>query len=226
MRKEINPTLIGQRVKARRRQLHMTQDELAAKLGYTSKATISKIETGVNDIALTKVDAFAKALLCDPRYLLGVTDSPDQDADEFFREIEANEPPDHMWVPIVGRVAAGQPMYAEDNIEGYMLVDGQLGLDLQGLLFALRIAGDSMEPEIKKGSIALVRHQEDADTGDVVIVRVNGEDATCKRIKKTAAGLTLLPANPAYDMRAYTWAEIAEIPVSIVGKVIEVRTKY
>ena len=211
MRKEINPTLIGQRVKARRRQLHMTQDELAAKLGYTSKATISKIETGVNDIALTKVDAFAKALLCDPRYLLGVTDSPDQDADEFAREIEANEPPDHVWVPIVGRVAAGQPMYAEDNIEGYMVIGADE--DEYGPLFALRIAGDSMEPEIKKGSIALVRHQEDADTGDVVIVRVNGEDATCKRIKKTSAGLTLLPANPAYDMQPYTWAEVAEKPV-------------
>lgn len=224
MRKEINPTLIGQRVKARRRQLHMTQDELAAKLGYTSKATISKIETGVNDIALTKVDAFAKALLCDPRYLLGVTDSPDQDADEFAREIEANEPPDHVWVPIVGRVAAGQPMYAEDNIEGYMVIGADE--DEYGPLFALRIAGDSMEPEIKKGSIALVRHQEDADTGDVVIVRVNGEDATCKRIKKTSAGLTLLPANPAYDMQPYTWAEVAEKPVSIIGKVIEVRTKY
>ena len=147
-----------------------------------------------------------------------------QDAEEFFREIEANEPPDHVWVPIVGRVAAGQPMYAEDNIEGYLVIGADE--DEYGPLFALRIAGDSMEPEIKKGSIAIVRPQEDADTGDVVIVHINGEDATCKRIKKTSAGLTLLPANPAYDMQPYTWAEVAEKPVSIIGKVIEVRTKY
>lgn len=210
-----------QKIKALRMARGLSAGELGERIGK-SRATIYRYENGdIEDIPATVLRAIAKEL--------GTTldDLIDwQDADEFYREIEANEPPDHAWVPIVGRVAAGQPMYAEDNIEGYMLVDGQLGLDLQGLLFGLRIAGDSMEPEIKKGSIALVRHQEDADTGDVVIVRVNGEDATCKRIKKTAAGLTLLPANPAYDMWAYTWAEVAEKPVSIIGKVIEVRTKY
>ena len=197
-----------------------------------STATLSSWKAGKYKPKTDKMALIAAYFEVSVDFMEGRTDQrrptkPEwQDADEFFREIEANEPPEHVWIPIVGRVAAGQPMYAEDNIEGYMLVDGQLGLDLQGLLFGLRIAGDSMEPEIKKGSIALVRHQEDADTGDVVIVRVNGEDATCKRIKKTSAGLTLLPANPAYDMQSYTWAEVAETPVSIVGKVIEVRTKY
>lgn len=211
----------GAKIKQLRLEKGWSLQDLGDRLGV-GKSTVRWWENG--EIASLKAEtlkAIADAFGVSP---LEFFDS--QDADEFFREIEANEPPDHVWVPIVGRVAAGPEMYAEDNIEDYMLVDGQLGLDLQGLLFGLRIAGDSMEPEIKKGSIALVRHQEDADTGDVVIVRVNGEDATCKRIKKTAAGLTLLPANPAYDMQPYTWAEVAEKPVSIIGKVIEVRTKY
>lgn len=210
-----------QKIKALRMARGISAGELGERIGK-SRATIYRYENGdIEDIPATVLRAIAKEL--------GTTldDLIDwQDADEFAREIEANEPPEHVWIPIVGRVAAGQPMYAEDNIEGYLLVDSPLALSMPGSLFALRIAGDSMEPEIKKGSIALVRHQEDADTGDVVIVRVNGEDATCKRIKKTAAGLTLLPANPAYDMQSYTWAEVAETPVSIVGKVIEVRTKY
>lgn len=195
-----------------------------------STATLSSWKAGKYKPKTDKMALIAAYFEVSVDFMEGRTDQrrpakPEwQDADEFFREIEANEPPDHVWVPIVGRVAAGQPMYAEDNIEGYLVIGADE--DEYGPLFALRIAGDSMEPEIKKGSIALVRHQEDADTGDVVIVHINGEDATCKRIKKTAAGLTLLPANPAYDMQSYTWAEVAETPVSIVGKVIEVRTKY
>ena len=208
-----------QKIKALRMARGISAGELGERIGK-SRATIYRYENGdIEDIPATVLRAIAKEL--------GTTldDLIDwQDADEFAREIEANEPPEHVWIPIVGRVAAGQPMYAEDNIEGYLVIGADE--DEYGPLFALRIAGDSMEPEIKKGSIAIVRPQEDADTGDVVIVHINGEDATCKRIKKTAAGLTLLPANPAYDMQPYTWAEVAEKPVSIIGKVIEVRTKY
>ena len=195
-----------------------------------STATLSSWKAGKYKPKTDKMALIAAYFEVSVDFMEGRTDQrrpakPEwQDAEGFFREIEANEPPDHVWVPIVGRVAAGQPMYAEDNIEGYLVIGADE--DEYGPLFALRIAGDSMEPEIKKGSIAIVRPQEDADTGDVVIVHINGEDATCKRIKKTAAGLTLLPANPAYDMQSYTWAEVAETPVSIVGKVIEVRTKY
>lgn len=209
----------GAKIKQLRLERGWTLQDLGDRLGV-GKSTVRRWENG--EIASLKAEtlkAIADAFGVSP---LEFFDS--QDADEFFREIEANEPPDHVWVPIVGRVAAGPAMYADDNIEGYMVIGADE--DEYGLLFALRIAGDSMEPEIKKGSIALVRHQEDADTGDVVIVLVNGEDATCKRIKKTSAGLTLLPANPAYDMQPYTWAEVAEKPVSIIGKVIEVRTKY
>lgn len=209
----------GAKIKQLRLEKGWSLQDLGDRLGV-GKSTVRRWENG--EIASLKAEtlkAIADAFGVSP---LEFFDS--QDADEFYREIEANEPPDHSWVPIVGRVAAGQPMYAEDNIEGYLVIGADE--DEYGPLFALRIAGDSMEPEIKKGSIALVRPQEDADTGDVVIVHINGEDATCKRIKKTSAGLTLLPANPAYDMQSYTWAEVAETPVSIVGKVIEVRTKY
>jgi repressor LexA len=83
-----------------------------------------------------------------------------------------------------------------------------------------------MEPRICEGDVVIVRKQEDADTGDVAIVLVNGYDATCKRIKKEAHGLTLIPNNPAYEAKYYSAEEIASLPVRIIGKVVELRGKF
>ena len=77
------------------------------------------------------------------------------------------------------------------------------------------------------GDVVIVRQQEDADTGDTAVVLVNGESATVKRIKKEPdGGLWLLPNNPAYDPQHYSPAEVAEKPVRIIGKVVELRGKF
>lgn len=67
---------IGKRIKIKREELHMTQEELAAKLGYKSKTTIAKIENGTNDIVQSKVVAFASVLNTTPAYLMGWEESP------------------------------------------------------------------------------------------------------------------------------------------------------
>ena len=95
-----------------------------------------------------------------------------------------------------------------------------------GEYFGLRVKGASMEPRIKEGDVVIVRKQDDADTGDTAIVMVNGNEATIKRIKKESSGISLIPNNPAYDAVFYSNADIEQLPVTIIGKVVELRAKF
>lgn len=145
-----------------------------------------------------------------------------QDEDEFISELD--DRPDSVWVPIVGQVAAGFRKVMNEEILGFEPVDYDLAES--GRFFALRIAGDSMEPEIKKGSTAIVRCQQDADSGDVCIVAINGDEATCKRIQKTDGGIMLVSTNPAYPPRYFSAKDMKEEPVTIIGRVMEIRTRF
>lgn len=128
-------------------------------------------------------------------------------------------------VPVLGDVAAGIPIEAVENIVDYEEIDTAMAST--GKHYGLRIKGSSMEPRIREGDVVIVRQQEDADTGDTAVVLVNGESATVKRIKKEPdGGLWLLPNNPAYDPQHYSPAEVAEKPVRIIGKVVELRGKF
>ena len=83
-----------------------------------------------------------------------------------------------------------------------------------------------MEPLIHHGSIVIVRQQDDVENGDVAIVIVNGEDATCKKIEKFENGIMLVPMNKAYEEKFYSNEDIEKLPVRIIGKVVESRTKF
>ena len=95
-----------------------------------------------------------------------------------------------------------------------------------GDYFALRIRGDSMEPRMHEGDVVIVRKQDDAETGDVCVVMVNGDDATVKRIKKSPEGLFLIANNPAFEPMFFSNREIDELPVQVIGKVVELRAKF
>src|SRR5215510_9143879 len=99
-------------------------------------------------------------------------------------------------IPILGRVAAGRPLLAVENLEGML----SLGPDLlgRGTHFALRVQGDSMiDADIQEGDYVIVRQQEDADLGDIVVVLL-GEGATVKRLRRKGRLFFLEAANPAY----------------------------
>lgn len=126
-------------------------------------------------------------------------------------------------IPVLGRVAAGVPIeMVEDVIDWEEIDDATAKL---GTIFALSIKGDSMEPRIVSGDVVIVRQQDDAESGDIVIVSVNGDDATCKRLRKYKDGIELIPSNPSYSPMFYSNEEIAEKPVKVLGKVIELRGK-
>ena len=126
-----------------------------------------------------------------------------------------------VMIPLLGRVAAGVPISAVENIIGQEEISRSMAIT--GEFFALRIKGDSMSPYIMDGDIVVVRQQNDADSGDVVIALVNGHDGVCKKLRKMETGIALVSVNPAYDPLIFDHREIDSIPVYIMGKVIEIR---
>lgn len=127
-------------------------------------------------------------------------------------------------IPVYGSVAAGVPIEAITDIEDYEEIDEDMARS--GEYIALKIKGDSMEPRMMNGDIVIVRLQPDACDGETAIVMVNGDEATCKKIKKTPEGIMLISTNPAYEPMFYSNKQIEELPIRILGKVVELRAKY
>ena len=92
--------------------------------------------------------------------------------------------------------------------------------------FALRIKGNSMEPDIKDGDIVIVRKQTTAEDNDIVIAIVNGDEGVCKRLKRYPGGMALVSSNPLYEPKYFSEEEVTGIPVRIAGKVVELKRKF
>lgn len=95
-----------------------------------------------------------------------------------------------------------------------------------GELFALRIKGNSMEPKISENDVVIIKQQSSVDNGEIAIVLVNGQDATCKKIMYHNNGISLLSFNQSYPPMFYTSEECEKLPVRIIGKVVELRAKF
>lgn len=199
--------MFNQRLKNARKNKGFTQAEIAKKL-FISQAAYTKYETGTaspNPETLAKI---ADVLEVPVGYLLGKPAASTQD---------------RLRIPVLGRVAAGIPIEAIEEIIDYEELDAEeFG---HGEYFGLKISGHSMEPKISDGDVVIVKRQPDVETGEIAVVLVNGDDATVKRIKKSPQGVTLLPSNPAYEPMYFTNEEIERLPVVIVGKVVELRAK-
>lgn len=117
-------------------------------------------------------------------------------------------------IPLLGRVAAGLPITAVENVIGQEEISEQLAGT--GEFFALKIRGDSMTPSICDGDIVIVRRQDCAEDGDIVIALIDDEDGVCKVFKRTESAIVLISRNPIYD-------PIVRTDVRILGKVVELR---
>ncbi|MBS6520301.1 MAG: repressor LexA [Clostridiales bacterium] len=186
------------------------QEELASKLGYRNKSSIAKIETGANDIVQSKVIEFANVLNTTVSYLMGWEESS-----TMKKGISIN---------VLGRVAAGIPIEAVADIIDTEEITEEMAHT--GEFFGLQIHGDSMEPKISEGDIVIVRQQDDAETGDIVIATVNGDEATCKRLRKYRDGIELISNNPSYEPMFFSNEDIVSKPVKIIGRVVELRAKF
>lgn len=138
---------------------------------------------------------------------------------------ETEAPKKNTWVPVLGSVQAGIPVDAIEDILDYEEIKPEL-LEHGEEYFALQVKGDSMQPKMDAGDVVIVRKQSDVNHGDTAIVLVNGSEATIKRVLKQEAGIMLAPNNPAYETKFYSNKEIADLPVVILGKVVELRAKF
>jgi repressor LexA len=196
---------IGEKIKLRRNELGWTQQQLADKMGYTSKSTIARIEKGNNDVAQKNIAKFAEVLNVSIAYLMDWTE-------------EAESKP--IRIPVLGRVAAGIPIEAIEEIIDYEEVDGNT--TAPGELFGLLIKGNSMSPRICDKDVVIVRKQEAADSGDIVIATINGDDAVCKRLLIYGKTILLRSNNPEYEDIDVT----GRTDFHIIGKVVELRGKF
>ncbi len=127
-------------------------------------------------------------------------------------------------IPVLGRVQAGIPIEAVEDIIDYEEITPEMAS--QGEHFALQIKGDSMAPRICEGDVVIVRKQTCVENGDTAVVMVNGEDATVKRFFQDETGIKLLPTNPTYEPMFFSPIEVRRLPITVIGKVVELRGKF
>lgn len=199
-------------IKRLREEKGLSQDTLAKLTGYTDRSSITKIEKGQVDLQQSKIELFARALGTTSRELVG------------WNNDSALSDKKGVTIKIFDRVTAGIPIEAIENIIDTEEITEDLART--GSFFGLKIHGDSMIPNICDGDIVIVRQQEDAENGEVVIATVNGTVATCKRLRKYKGGIELIANNPTYEPLDFSNQEIIEKPVKIIGKVVELRRKF
>lgn len=202
--------MLGARIKLLREELGLKQEELAKKLSVSPSA-IGMYERDLrepnNELTLKIANFFNVSI----DYLLGRSDVRTPDLkDKLFL------------IPIVGKVAAGKPILATENIEGYLPIDPLMyNLTSPNGFFFLQIQGESMNKLIKNGSYALVKKQDYAENGDVIVAIVNGDDeATVKRYKQLNEQFVMLePVSEDSSFQPIT-IDLKNTKFSIIGKVI------
>lgn len=205
---------IAERIRKGMELRNLKQTDLVEKTGI-SKGALSSYISGRYEPKQNNIYLIAKALSVNEAWLMGV-DVP----------MEKQEVISHkkgITINVLGRVAAGIPIEAVENIIDTEEISEEMART--GEFFGLQIHGDSMEPRMYEGDIVIVRQQDDAETGDIVIALVNGNDATCKRLTKYSGGIALTSLNSKYDPIMFSNEEIISKPVKIIGKVVELRGK-
>lgn len=198
------------RIKEIRKSKKITAKELADYV-KVAESTMSLYENGKREPDFDTLLKIAHYLQTSIDYLLGNTES-------------ANTKKQGIKIPVLGYVAAGIPISAIEDIIDYEEIPEQMLRD-GSEYFALQIKGQSMEPRIYNGDVVIVRKQPDVDSGQIAIVCVNGDEATCKKIVKQAGDILLQPLNPAYQTVFYSAEQIENIPITILGRVVELRGK-
>ena len=183
---------VGDRIRQVRQEQDVTQQELADYIGVSKQAVYKYENNIVTNIPTDKVDAIAKRLKVSPAYLMGWEEQPEPKKPII--------PPGFMpmpkmkKVPLIGSIACGEPITAEQNVEGHMDVPEDIRCD-----FSLRCKGDSMVGAgIHDGDAVYIRIQPEVENGEIAAVRI-GDEATLKRVYLHTDYIELRPENPAYE---------------------------
>ena len=194
---------IGKRIRKYRKDMKLTQDELAKKLN-TSKGTISNYETGYRSPRQDDLFLLAEVL--------------NINIDDLFPPREDNKIETHN-IPVVSKISAGEPIHAEENIESYIAIP-----NAKENTFGLIVSGDSMDKEFKDGDIVIVEKDAVVENGQIGVVHINGYNATVKRIKYNDDDIILIPEsnNNEHVPKIFNCND----HIHIVGRVVGVYKQY
>ena len=186
----------GEIIRTLRENQGMSQEALAARLGYKDRSSIAKIETGKVDLSQSKLEQLSRIFNVTIHHLLGLQSIPGT-----YR------------VPVLGTIACGAPILAQEHIDGYTSVPDNIHAD-----FALVCKGDSMVgARIFDGDMVYIRQQETVENGEIAAVLIDGE-ATLKRVRYYDDCLCLQPENPKYRPIMLWGEEMNQI--RILGKAV------
>ena len=194
---------IGKRIRKYRKDMKLTQDELAKKLN-TSKGTISNYETGYRSPRQDDLFLLAEVL--------------NINIDDLFPPREDNKIETYN-IPVVSKISAGEPIHAEENIESYISIP-----NAKENTFGLIVSGDSMDKEFKDGDIVIVEKDAVVENGQIGVVHINGYNATVKRIKYNNDDIILIPEsnNNEHVPKIFNRND----HIHIVGRVVGVYKQY
>lgn len=202
------------RIKMLREEKHLTQQELADKLN-SAKSTIGMYENGNRKPSYEVLIKLSEIFDCSIDYIVGTSN-------ERNSNVQYDPNAKVYSVPIVGKIRAGEPILAEDNIEGYFpILPSMYNADSAQDLFCLEVIGDSMNNVIEEGSYALIRKQDTAENGDIVVALVNGDnEATLKRFEQINNSLVALKPDSTNKDYSVRYIDLATTEFKIIGKII------
>ena len=194
-------------IRKRREQLNITQQELAERMGYTSRSTISKIENGENDIPQSKIIAFAKALNTTPAYLMGWTE--EHQSIQYPSNIMPL-PAMKEW-PVLGATACGKPLHRE-MLDETVLAPVDIKADI-----VFRCVGDSMiNARIFDGDAVFIHLQPEVENGQIAVIRI-GDEYTLKRVYVFDHYVELRSENPTVKPIILRGPELEPDSFEVVG---------
>lgn len=197
------------RIKKLREDFGYTQQDLADKIDG-AKSTIAMYENETRKPSLEVLIKLSEIFNCSIDYILCKTD---------IRNAVVNI----ARIPILGTVKAGYDWLAEENVVDYITL--KEAMPNINEYYALRVIGDSMLPLLSEGDLVIVHDQDDVESGQTAVVLINGEEATVKKVVKTSEGIELHSMNPYYPVKKFTYEDMKNIPVKIIGRVKEAKIK-
>jgi repressor LexA len=198
------------KIKELRKEKGLTLDKLS-QITNIAPNTLNQYELGKREPSFEIVKLLADTFNVSIDYMLGRTEENTQE-----KKLSTK-------IPVLGTIPAGIPIEAVEEVVDYEEISEDMAT--RGEFFALKVKGDSMSPLINDGDVVIIKKQDDAESGKICVVMINGFDATLKEIKKEENGLWVLPKNPYSDFspRFFTNEEINKTPIKVIGVAVEIR---
>lgn len=218
------------RIRQLRKEKGITMKELGSYFNL-SESSISLYETGKRLLDQPLIEKFSAFFEVSADYLLGISNIkklPSENSDSNSGANNSNVIPMKQpltnggKIKVLGSVPAGVPVEAVECVIDEIDISEKMAAD-SNEYFGLLVSGDSMFPEYLDGDIVIVRKQSTAETGDDVVAYVNSYDATLKRLQVMSGGIRLKALNPQYESKFYSNDDVINMPVSILGVVVEMR---